>query len=83
MLQIKISNVLNEVLDFVSKTKQKFKSNKKKRDLLRIVLIVFIMPDKLFLMLLKVKYLKYNQHSSNTPQLINLKNLKKYISIGS
>lgn len=58
MLQIKISNVLNEVLDFVSKTKQKFKSNKKKRDLLRIVLIVFIMPDKLFLMLLKVKYLK-------------------------
>lgn len=58
MLQIKISNVLNEVLDSVSKTKPKSKSNKKKRELLRIVLIVFMMLEKLFLMLLKVKYLK-------------------------
>ena len=58
MLQIKISNVLNEVLDSVSKTKPKSKSNKKKRELLRMVLIVFMMLEKLFLMLLKVKYLK-------------------------
>ena len=58
MLQIKISNVLNEVLDSVTKTKPKSKSNKKKRELLRIVLIVFMMLEKLFLMLLKVKYLK-------------------------